>query len=301
MNRFSYASAALLVIGAAGVARTQPLLASAVHQTHDNDDVYAFPPPAQLRAMTLGWKAATVDMLWATLLVQYGTHWSEHRDFTQVPLYMDAMLGLEPDYAPAYRFADTMLAYRPLQGTEHDVMLARAYLERGTRVRPDDAKLWMQYGQFLAFVAPSFLRSGADIEAWRRDGANAMGHAVELGADADRALSAATLLTTAGATREAIRYLEHAYAFTEHPSMREVHEAIGRKLASLQATQVRDAADAAARIVDGRWRREMPFVPRPRYLLLGPAVDAALCAGLQAAHDRACARDWSEIVEPDEP
>ncbi|MGO9835141.1 MAG: hypothetical protein ACLP1X_13090 [Polyangiaceae bacterium] len=294
--------AVLLFLGcASGVAVTQPRLAATAHDVRDREDVYPLPPPPQLHLATLGWDSAVVDMLWAGLLVAYGTHWSEHRDFKGIPRYVDAILELEPTYAPVYRFVDTLLAYRPLQGTDEDVRLARRYLEQGTRERPEDQRLWMRYGQFLAFIAPSFLRDHADADAWRRDGASAMGHAVELGADADNALSAATLLTNAGATQEAIRYLEHAYAFTEHPAMMDVHEAIGRKLATLQVTAMRDAADAAARAVDARWKREMPSVSRSMYLLLGPVPDPARCAGPAADDDAACARDWVTAVADQPP
>jgi hypothetical protein len=281
-----------LVIGALGVARTQPGLARTVHAIKERDDVYVLPPPAELHAWTLGWDAAAVDLLWAKLLVTYGIHWSEHREFRDVPRYADAILALEPSYAPLYKYIDTMLAYRPMQGTEDDVRLARAYLERGTRERPQDAALWMERGQFVAFIAPSFLHADADRDEWRKAGAEAIGHAVELGADADRALTAATLLTSAGATEEAVRYLERAYAFTEHPSMSDVHEALGRRLAALEASAMVDAADATARAIGARWQREMPFVTRDRYLLLGPVVDAARCSGVAAAGDAECARDW---------
>jgi len=294
---WSTVGAVLLFLGsAAGVAVTQPRLARTAHAVREREDVYSLPPPGQLHVATLGWDAAAVDLLWADLLVTYGTHWQEHREFRDIPNYLDAILELEPTYSPLYRFVDTLLAYRPLQGTEEDVRLARRYLERGTRERPEDAKLWMRYGQFLAFMAPSFLHDRADGDAWRRDGASAMGHAVELGADADRALSAATLLTNAGATEQAIRTLEHAYAMTEHPAMTEVHEAIGRRLAALQVTAMRDAADAAARTVDERWRREMPSASRSAYLLLGPLTDPARCAGPQAIDDPGCARDWAAVV-----
>ena len=166
----------LLAVAAAGVAYTQPRVARTAHAVKEGEDVYAFPPPVHLRASVLGWSAATVDLLWADLLVEYGTHWSEHRDFTTIPQYVDAILELEPTYQPLYRYVDTLLAYRPMLGTERDVKLARGYLERGTRERPDDAKVWNQYGQFLAFIGPSFLHDEAEKAAWRRDGAEAIGH-----------------------------------------------------------------------------------------------------------------------------
>jgi len=298
----STVGAVLLLLGSAtGVAVSQPRLARAAHDVKERDDVYALPPPSQLHFATLGWDSAAVDLLWAGLLVAYGTHWSEHRDFKNIPKYVDAILELEPTYEPVYRFVDTLLAYRPLLGTDEDVRLARRYLERGTRERPEDSKLWMRYGQFLAFVAPSFLRDRAEGESWRTDGANAMGRAVELGADAERALSAAALLTNAGATQEAIRYLEHAYAFTEHPAMMEVHEAIGRRLASLQVTAMRDAADTATRAIDARWKRELPSLSRNQYLLLGPVTDPSRCAGMAAIDSPGCARDWETVVGYEAP
>jgi hypothetical protein len=282
----------VFVVCATGVGFLQPALAKKAHEIKESGDVYPLPPPAQLHAATLGWDAAIVDLLWSKLLVDYGTHWTEHREFLETPRYADAILELEPTYAPLYRFIDTMLAYRPLQGTEKDVREARAYLERGTRERPADRDVWMEYGQFIAFIAPSFLKDPTEIARWRKEGAEAMGHAVELGGDPDRALTAATMLTRAGATDAATRYLERAYAFTEHPSMATVHDAIGRRLTELQASGLRDAADAAAHAIDQRWQSEIPFVSRDRYLLLGPSVDAAGCAGLASAADPSCTRDW---------
>ena len=296
-----FGSLLVLSISALGAARLQPRLAQTVHTIRESYDVYAFPPPVELHASTLGWDAAAVDLLWAKLLVEYGTHWAEHREFREVSNYVDAILEIEPTYAPVYKYVDTMLAYRPLQGTEDDVRKARAYLERGTRERSQDAAVWMEYGQFMAFIAPGFLGTDADREAWRKDGAAAIGHAVELGADADRVLTAATVLTRAGATAEAIRYLEHAYAFSEHPSMSEVHEAIGRRLADLQARALLDAADAAARTIQTRWQDELPFVRRDSYVLYGPRVDVLRCSGLASEEDVACARDWEAAIGPPVP
>ncbi len=286
----------LLLAGAIGVARTQPRLAAAAYEAKESGDVYALPPPAQLHAATLGWDAAVVDVLWSKLLVEYGTHWHEHREFLEVPRYADAILELEPSYRPLYRYISTMLAYRPLQGTEADVRMARAYLERGTRERPDDQDVWMEYGQFVAFIAPSFLADDAEKSRWRHDGAEAIGHAVELGADAERALTAASILSQYGANQAAVQYLERAYAFTEHPSMASVHDAIGRRLAALQASGMREAADAASRVVDEQWQGDLPFLSRDRYILLGPHVDVARCAGLDGADDPACARDWPTLT-----
>jgi hypothetical protein len=245
---------------------------------------------------TLGWDAAAVDILWASLLVEYGIHWSEHREMTTVPRYIDTILELEPTYEPVYRFADTMLVYRPLQGTADDARRARAYLEKGTLLRPDPARAYMQLGQFMAFIAPSFLTDPQEVKSWRIDGATAIGHAVELGADADEALAASSLLELEGSPKVALRYLERAYAFTEHPSMADVHETIGRKLAVLESKAVIEAADLTAKEIDKLWKGDLPFVSRNLYLLVGPPVEAFRCAGLDGADDPSCARDWRSAL-----
>jgi hypothetical protein len=296
MSRTSGAAIALLVAGAAGVAALQPGLARTVHAVKESGDVVAFPPPDELRVAVLGWDAAAVDLLWAKLLVEYGVHFADRRDFTEIPRYVDAILALEPGYASLYKDVDTMLAYRPMQGTEADVRLARGYLERGTRERPLDPQMWLRYGQFLAFIGPSFLKDRGEIEEWRREGAEAMAHAGELGADQDETLAAASMLNRAGSTREAIKYLERAYVFTEHPAMHDVHEAIGKRLEALSAVSMRDASDAVAKAIEDRRAREMPALSHTEYLLLGPAIDPARCAGLAAVDDRLCARSWDEAT-----
>jgi len=296
MSRAAAAGIVVLLAGAGCIAATQPRLAAIAHSAKEREDVYALPPPAPLRVATLGWDAAAVDLLWAKLLVEYGTHWSEHRDFTHVPRYIDAILELEPTYWPVYRYADTMLAYRPLQATEDDARRARAYLERGTRERPNDSRVWLEYGQFLAFIGPSFLRDDAERDAWRKEGALALGHTVDLGGGAEASLSAATILTRSGAHDQAIGYLRRAYVFTQHPAMAEVHEAIGRRLATLEASAWDEAADAAKRVIDKRWKREMPFVVREEYLLLGPVVDPFRCEGPESEGDPACSRDWTAVL-----
>jgi hypothetical protein len=224
----------VFLAAAAGVAWLQPPLARAAHKAGERDDVYSLPPPGQLHAATLGYDAAAVDGIWAKLLVEYGTHWAEHREFEDTGRYADAILEIEPNYRPLYRYIDTMMVYRPMQGTIADARAARRYLQMGTREFPDDAALWLEYGQFVAYGGNTFLTDPAEQEAWRKEGAVAMEHAVELGAAPERALTAATLLSKGGQIAGALNQLERAYAFTEHPSMVEVHDAIGRRIEMLR-------------------------------------------------------------------
>jgi hypothetical protein len=301
VTRGTLAGTLLFLAAAGGVALTQPRLARIAHTAGDREDAYALPPAEQLRAATLGWDAAAVDLLWTTLLVQYGTHWQERRDFTDGVRYAEDILAIEPTFEPLYRIIDTLLVYRPLQGTVRDARDARAILERGTRERPTDARLWLAYGDFLAYLAPSFVTDPEEQRAWRKDGAAAMVHAVELGADAKSAVSAAGVMGDVGEKQAALRFLERAYAMTEHPSMAAIHEGIGQRLVALLGQMEDDQAGALMRVLGDRWQREMPAVTLDDYLLVGPVVDTARCAGLAGADDPACARELPQAPPPTSP
>jgi tetratricopeptide (TPR) repeat protein len=285
--------AALLVVPAAGIARLQPRLAKTVHDVKQRDDIYVLPPPAELRVLTLGYYSATVDLLWGKLLVEYGTHWHEKREFDATH-YLDAILELEPDYAPVYKFADTLLVYKPPRGYEADARKARLYLERGTRERPGDFEVWEEYGQFMAFIGPAFLPQGEEREQWRREGAHALAHSVELGAHAERTLAAASILSRAGETKAVLKYLSRAYALAEDPQTR---DEIAMKMRILKDTSDEDESQRAIRFIEARWHSEYPFLKRDEFLLMGPSFDATRCAGPASADDpRRCARDWDDLL-----
>lgn len=280
-------------LGAAGVGVIQPGLSSSLHAAKEREDVYLFPPPTELRIATLGYHAATVDMLWVKLRVEYGMHFLEHRPFPDAPHYLDAILDLEPDYAPAYKYVDTMLCYREPGGTAEDARMTRAYLERGIAARPDDHDVWLHYGQFLAFMGATFLTSQDEIEQWRVDGAHALERAVELGDDPDRSLAAATLLSQRGERDAAVHALERAYALTDDEREREL---IAHRLATLEADDVRERAIEDVSFIEGRWRARWPFVARGTSLLIGPGTDPAACVGHGAASDPMCSFDWTPML-----
>jgi len=217
-----------------------------------------------------------------------------------VPSTWTPILELEPTYEPMYRFVDTMLAYRPLQGTEADVRLARDYLERGranavmTRASgcgTDNS--WRSSGHRSA------RRAGPRSVAERRRG----GHRPRCGAGRRRRSGdhSATMLTRSGASQEALRYLEQAYAFTEHPSMTEIHEPSVESSSSSR----RARCAALSRCKRGRSThdgaaRSAP-VSRP-VLAAGPVIDPAGCAGTAGSHaPNALARGKPLSEQPGSP
>ncbi len=293
MKRDSIGALAFAALGMAGVALTQPSLARSIHDAKDREDVYVLPPPAQLEAGTLGYRAAAVDMLWVKLRVEYGIHFTEQRPFPDVTHYLDALIALEPDFPPVYKYADTMLCYHAGDATEDDARKTRAYLERGIKERPDDHEVWLRYGQFLAFMSPSFLKSPDEIERWRVDGARALERAVDLGDDPDRSIASATLLDKHGQREAAVRGLERAYALTDDAKAREL---IAYKLASLHADDVRDKAVRDVEFIERTWRTRWPFTKRAAALLLGPAPDPLACVGPKGARTSDCANDWEPTL-----
>lgn len=276
-------------IGALGVARMQPHLAWTVHEVKAREDVYALPPPRELKAMTLGYHAAVVDQLWAKLLVDYGIHWAEHRDFAHVDNYIEAIFALEKDYAPLYHYVSTLLIYRPIRGYEIDARKARAYLEQGTRERPDDWHVWLDYGEYIGYLGPSWLPSEAERQQWRHDGAVAIAHAVELGASPDRSIDVASTLHRFGERDAEIRELRRGYALTDDADRR---SQILARLQSLEAAGEREEVEDDLKTIEGEWRASYTFLSRGEFLSIGPTVDPLKCAGPSAAASKECARDW---------
>jgi hypothetical protein len=281
----------LLVLSCAGgIGVLQPRLATTLKEHARRDDIAILPPPTQLRAMTLGYETAAADLLWAKLIVEHGLHWEERRAFPDMPTYLDGILALDPDHPTLYDFVDSLLLFVPTGATEADVHLARRYFEFGIKRRPTDPKMWLRYGEFMAYLAPSFLKDPKEAEQWRKDGALAITRAVDLGADPDRALAATSILSKTGEQKAAIAHLQRMYALTDDP---ETRRQIRIKLEALETTV---DSEAAVSVVENLWRARFPFMSRGSTLLLGPYRDAAACAGPRSLGKKECPGDWTDAT-----
>jgi tetratricopeptide (TPR) repeat protein len=285
---------AVFAVCAVGVSQLQPRLARDLHAIKDTDDIYPFPPPPILRLATLGYVSATTDALWGKLLVEHGTHWGEHRPFGDLEHYLDAIIALEPTFRPFYEYVDTLLCYRPMNGHEPDAIAARAYLERGLEVLPNDADLWLHYGQYLAFMGPAYRVSRIDTQEWRKTGALAIQHAVDLGVDVDRGIAASAVLRDRlGENEAAEKFLERAYALTDDEGERA--EIIAR-LEAMHADQAMTCNRRTVEAVEAAWHHGYTFLDRGTFSLIAPTPDAIHCVGAVAALEPACARDWDKAL-----
>jgi hypothetical protein len=290
-GRFGVLPAVLLgVLGVLGIASVQPGLAGNIHKLHQRDDVFLLPPPDQLRVMTLGYRAAGADMLWAKLLLEYGLHGQEKRAFPDVTRYVDGIIALEPDFAALYDYVDTILVYTPPPGgTAEDARTARRYLERGMVERPYDGKFWVHAGQFIAFIGPAFIKEEKESERWRVDGAKIIAHGVELGGGTYRSLAASTILGHAGEREAQIQHLQRAFAVSDNPEDR------AQFIRKLRALQVDADAELAITAVD-RELAPYRFLSRGTGLLIGPRRSATQCAGPRSYERQGCAADWTTLV-----
>jgi hypothetical protein len=278
------------LLGAFGISRVQPGLATNIHKLHQRDDVFLLPPPTQLRWMTLGYRAAATDLLWAKLLLEYGLHGQEKRQFPDVTRYIDGIIALEPDFQPLYDFVDTIIVYTPPPGgTAEDARTARRYLERGMQERPYDGKLAVHAGQFIAFIGPSFIKEPVESERWRVEGAKIIAHGVELGGDTFRSLAASTILGKAGERQAQIEHLQRAFAVSDNPDDR------AQFLRKLRALQVDADSELAITAVD-RDLAPYRFLTRGTGLLIGPRRSPTLCAGPGSFERHGCAADWAGLV-----
>jgi hypothetical protein len=283
---------AAIVIGAIALVVIQPRLAAPLAGVKSRDDVSALPPPKQLRIMALGYKQSTVDLLWAKLIVEWGLAHSERRAFPDLRRYVDAIIEIEPDFPTIYTFVDTLLVYGPTPGTADDARDARKYLKHGTETRKYDPDVWLHYGQFCAFLAPSFLKDKAEIDEFRKEGAFALMRYVELGGDPDRSLSANTILKKSGGEKTARREaLRRAVALSDDPDTR---RNLLFQLAQLEDTP---GGEEDVEVFEREWRRRFPFLTRSAVLLIGPGRVQQACVGAGSFDEKRCPRDWTTFIQ----
>lgn len=288
---------AILCLCGLVIAFARPRLFTAEARVKERSDAYALPPSRVLPAVSMGYRDALADMIWAHVLVTQGLRFGEKRAFDHLDLYLDAIATLAPKFREPYKLADSLLSFQTNDPNKtENVRKARAFVERGLREFPMDAELWMNFGEFLAYVAPSALSDENEIEAWREAGAAALMRAGELGGRDEyllwHAVSAAGLLADKEAERGAlIRFLERIYASTEDVELR---EHVKRKLTALAVDQSRSDMIRRQHAFDERWR-PLGFVTRTQLRVIGPTPSAWACAGQQTGElARArCGRDWS--------
>lgn len=288
---------ALLLASAVVIHSLRERLVERFRKVKQASDVLALPSPERTIVMSLGYRAALADWLFADVLVQSGIHVHERRRFEYLGEYLDTINALDPKFRSPYRFADTLLTLQSVPARDREYKKAREVLLRGLREFPHDQELWVSAGQFMAYLAAPNLSSPADQEAWRLEGARLMARGCELVSN-NKALpyscfGAAGMLHKAGQREATIRFLERFLAVNEDPELRE--QAL-RMLTQAQAAEQRERAERRNQLLRESWKRELPGVSRTQLILVGPAFDPAACAGPDRRSEL-CATSWRAFWE----
>ncbi|HWZ91942.1 MAG TPA: hypothetical protein VNW92_23925 [Polyangiaceae bacterium] len=275
----------MMIASAAAVGALRWRLDAAFSATKVRNDVYALPPPAQLVKLSLGYRSALADLIFAHVLVSSGLHYQDKRAFEFVGAYLNSVNALDPKFVTPYRFADTLLTMQARHVGEARYREARRILERGLAEFPFDQALWTQAGQFFAYLGPGVLSDPKEQEEWRLTGGRTLAHACELiGSNRDlphQCVVAAGLLTKGGADAAARQFLERMKIVSDDPEILAFVEAQLRLVDAADHQTRHDAFRSAC-------AADLPFASLGAMQVIGPVWNPATCASDWSA----CATSW---------
>lgn len=284
-----------MAVAALGIAFVRPRLTAQFKKLRATSDVYTLPSPEQTVALSLGYRSALADLIYANVLVSYGTHFDEKRRFEFVGNYLDTINALDPKFRQPYRFADTLLTIQPKSPRREDYLKAREILERGLRERPYDAELWSAAGQFLAYIAAGQFKDEKLRNEWRMAGARVLARACELVSKNENipfhCITAASLFSRAGERAAIIQFLQRVLSVSDNEEIRRL--ALGY-LEKVVGEQQRAELEARHKRLSDVWGKDLPFVNKDLLLVVGPPFDPAACAGGEKVDNPRCATTWED-------
>ena len=286
--------AVVVALGAAVVAyRARSAVMPAFEALKPTSDVYALPEPEQLAVVSLGYRAALADLIFAHVLVWHGLHFQEKRRFEFAAEYLDAVTTLDPKFRDPYYYGDTLIAVQTGKPTREDYIRARRLLEKGMRELPDDTEIWLSAGQFIAYVAAPWLEDPKERDAWRLEGARRMARACELVGSNENipynCISAATVFSRSGERDALIRFLERILSVSDDETIRSYALA---KLRQVMGEQDIEQIERRAQGLREAWKADLGYVSLTSSLIIGPQFEPAACAG-GARTQAECASTWA--------
>ncbi|HET9958538.1 MAG TPA: hypothetical protein VFQ61_28785 [Polyangiaceae bacterium] len=297
----SWLATATLVAGSIGViAALRAPLAAAHASVQRQEDVFGLPRADLTRVLSLGYRSALADLLFAHVLVDYGLHFQDKRRFEFAASYLETIVALDPKFREPYRLADTLIVLQPTAPRLEDYRAARRLGEQGLREFPYDAELWLIVGQYLAYLASAHVPSN-ERDEYRLEGARKLARACELVSSNQNipyhCITAAALLNQIGQQSAMKSFIERVMAISDDAEIRSVAGGyLGRVLGQVE----RDAVEERGRRLRALWSRDLTFVSREMWLLLGPRFDPAMCAGSGHHREPACATSFRDLTEAEQ-
>jgi tetratricopeptide (TPR) repeat protein len=280
------------------------------------DDAYLLPAPAQLERLSLGYRSALADVLWADLLVTQGLRLGERRRYGIGVEYLQAITRLDPDWRDPYRLAQPLVTLQTEKAPVEEVLALKEVLVEGLKRRPSDAELHLVVGSFMVYVAPNaYLGERPDVAAaWRDEGAEYLARAAELAPEDSlivwQAMGGDRHLIQSGQLDRAIELYTKVLATTEDQELRlriENNLALMREDRLSMAQKVRESErKARAGVISRALSEAYPTLANGNKLatfafLMPRHRDTSLCAGGARGSGSAleCAPSWSEFAAVD--
>jgi hypothetical protein len=224
-------------------------------------------PPAELvpfAGAVLG-REVMGDVVWARMLVYYGSNWAGEGDLSQLEPLIDVVMMLAPRFKPVYEFAAYATTYKGGTATQEEFQTSIRYLERAMKAYPDDYKYFWIAG--LRYYYDLWSKDEATRRGNRERGAALIEEAMRKpNAPPDLATTAASMRSKLGQHQRAIDSLRQMVLITDNQEAREKMLARLRVESPDLAEEVERAADE----LEERWQLDMPSVPLDLYILLGP-------------------------------
>lgn len=280
------------------------------------DDAYLLPPPAQLERLSLGYRSALADVLWADLLVTQGLRLGERRRYGVGVEYLHAITQLEPDWRDPYRLAQPLVTLQTQKAPLEEVLQLKEILVRGLRRRPTDAELHLVVGSFMVYFAPEgYLSEQPELAAaWRNEGAEYLARAAELAPEDPtivwQAIAGDRHLLNTGQLDRTIELYTKVLATSEDSELRiriESNLALMKQDRLSEELKVRESQrKARAAVLHRALSKAYPVLAQRNKLasfafLLPRPRDPAACAGgaRSGSPALACARTWSSFAAID--
>lgn len=288
-RRNNFIALTAIALAALSVNALRAPLNSAFLATKVQNDVFALPPPNQVVAMSLGYRSALADLIFAHVLVSSGIHIQEKRGFEFVGQYIETINELDPKFVTPYRMTDGLLTLQAKAVGPEAYRQARRIIERGMREFPFNQALWASAGQFFAYLGPTAFTDPKEQDEWRLAGGRTLARACELVSSNEnipyQCVIAAGLLTRSGQTAAARQFLERMLQVNDDPEIRTLVSALLKKAVGAEE---RDRTQARRQAFLAVWGNDLPFVSRGAIAAIGPSWDSAACASISAA----CATSW---------